>query len=152
MYDRNDINRFIEMHKNPFAGYDLALAEIKRGYKQSHWIWYIFPQLRGIARNERQYYYGISGRIEAKCYLEHEVLGKHLREITEALMEHTNRPITDIMDNIDAVKLQSCMTLFDRVSPHDIYDKVLTTFFKGQRCQATDKLYSLYEQLATKDV
>ena len=143
----NDIKRFKTIQDNPFTGYAQALKEITNGKKTSHWIWYIFPQLRGLGQSSRSAYYGLSGREEALLYLQDEQLGKRLREITEALLNHTGRPAVSILGEIDAMKVQSCMTLFDSLSPGDVYGKVLDTFYEGKRCRRT--LYLLQKKNET---
>lgn len=133
MNDENNINRFIEAQEQPWAGYAVALTEIEQGRKMSHWIWYIFPQLRGLGRSRNSYFYGIVDRKEAEAYLMHPVLGSRLREITEALLANTNKSARAILGDIDAQKVQSCMTLFDSISPNDIFADVIDFFFNGER-------------------
>ena len=96
-----------------------------------HWIWYIFPQQKGLGRSYNSQYYGLDGIDEARAYLVHPVLGARLREISEALLSHKDkRDIDAIMgSSIDVLKLQTCMNLFNRVSPNDIFEKVLDAFF-----------------------
>lgn len=129
----NSLERFIEGQKTPHADYEVALNEVRKGRKISHWIWYIFPQLRGLGQSKRSYYYGIANRQEAEAYLRHPVLGKRLREITGALLEHEGRYPQSILGRIDALKVQSCMTLFDSISPDDIFAEVLDAFYEGIR-------------------
>lgn len=112
--------------------YHIALNEIEAGKKQSHWMWYIFPQLKGLGHSSFSEYYSISGIAEATAYLNHQYLGAHLREITEALLKHEGKSAVDIMGGTDALKLRSCMTLFDLVSPNDIFRKVIDTFYSGK--------------------
>lgn len=131
----NDINRFVEAQEAKWMGYDCALAEITNGKKISHWIWYIFPQLRGLGHSRRSHYYGIVDRKEAEDYLAHPILGPRLREITTALLKHTDKSAKDILGGIDAQKVKSCMTLFDCISPNDIFSDVLTAFYNGERDQ-----------------
>lgn len=131
-YD-NEIERFVEAQENPWAGYAVALAEIKHGRKISHWIWYIFPQLRGLGHSRRSHFYGIADRQEAEAYLSHSVLGPRLREISAALLANTNKSARAIFSDIDAQKVQSCMTLFDSISPNDIFADVLDSFCNGER-------------------
>lgn len=133
MKDDNDITRFLDAQNTEWSGYDGALKEIKAGRKTSHWIWYIFPQLRGLGHSRWSYYYGISNRQEAEVYLNHPILGKRLREITEALLEHSDKSVNSIFGGIDALKVKSCMTLFDCIAPSDIFAKVLNTFYNGER-------------------
>lgn len=129
----NDITRFIEAQENPWAGYEIALAEIEQGQKMSHWIWYIFPQLRGLGHSRRSNFYGIADRKEAEDYLAHPILGSRLREVKEALLENTNKSAMRILGDIDAQKEKSCMTLFDSISPNDIFSEILASFYKGDR-------------------
>lgn len=133
MNDNNDITRFLNAQDSEWSGYDVALREIKAGRKTSHWIWYVFPQLRGLRHSRMSYYYGISNRQEAKVYLSHPILGKRLREITEALLEHSDKSANSILGGIDALKVKSSMPLFDCIAPSDIFEKVLNTFFNGER-------------------
>lgn len=134
-----DLNRFIEAQDNTFCGYYQALEEVKNGKKSNHWIWYIFPQLRNLGRSFNAYYYGIADREEASHYLEHPVLGTRIRQITEALLEHKDKTALSIFGNIDAVKVRSCMTMFDIISPNDIFGEVLRSFYNDKRCKFTLK-------------
>lgn len=110
--------------------YPIALEEIRSGRKMSHWIWYIFPQQKGLGHSYNSTYYGLDGIGEARQYLAHPILGTRLREISEALLEHRGRDIYGIMgSDIDAIKLETSMKLFDGISPNDVFDKVLRTFF-----------------------
>lgn len=99
----------------------------------SHWIWYIFPQLEGLGHSRNSTFYGINGREEAEEYLKNPILGRRLREITIALKSHTDKSAVSILGPIDALKVQSCMTLFDCISPDDIFGEVLIQFYKGQQ-------------------
>ena len=133
MREITDIERFVEAQETPYADYQLALSEIVKGRKISHWIWYIFPQLRGLGHSRRSYYYGIADKAEAEAYLNHPILGPRLREISEELLAHTNNSANWIFGDIDAPKVQSCMTLFDCISPNDIFSDVLDYFYNGER-------------------
>ena len=132
-----DINRFVEAQASRYCGYEVALNEIKNGRKRSHWIWYIFPQLRCLGRSSRAHYYGIADRYEAQRYLNHIILGRRIREITEALLEHKDKTALSIFGDIDAVKVRSCMTMFDFLSPNDIFGEVLRSFYNEERCEIT---------------
>ena len=110
---------------------------MKNGRKTNHWIWYIFPQLRCLGRSSRAHYYGIADRDEAQRYLEHPILGARIREITEVLLEHKDKTALSIFGDIDAVKVRSCMTMFDFLSPNDIFGEVLDSFYKSERCEIT---------------
>lgn len=125
--------RFVAAQDSFSDGFDVALREIAAGKKRSHWIWYIFPQLRGLGHSRRSCYYGLIGREEAEVYLSHPLLGKRLREITVALLHHTDKSAVQILGGIDALKVKSCMTLFDCISPDDIFAEVLDLFYGGQR-------------------
>lgn len=139
MIDSFDLNRFIEAQDSPYDGYDTALSEMTKGEKQNHWIWWIFPQIAGLGHSGNSRFYAISGKEEAMEYLEHPVLGSRLREITEVVMSHADDRIAmELMGwEIDAMKLKSSMTLFDQVSPNDIFADVLDAYFDGERCNRT---------------
>lgn len=129
------LNRFLEAQK---IMYETALEEIKKGEKESHWIWYIFPQLRGLGYSPKAYTYGIDGLEEAKAYLEHPVLSARLIEITEALLSHQGKDIEDIMGDIDALKLRSSMTLFALISEADsVFHQVLEVFYDSKMDEMT---------------
>ena len=127
-----DIERFVKAQE---FSYPAALAEIKAGQKRSHWIWYIFPQLKGLGRSHRAQVYGIEDIDEAKAYLTHPVLGARLKEICEALMQLKSSDPSEVMGGFpDDLKLQSCMTLFAEISEGDsVFHKVLGKFFAGQQ-------------------
>lgn len=133
------MERFIEAQERH---YQLALTEVQAGKKQSHWIWYIFPQMRGLGRSYFAHMYGIRDREEAEEYLNHEVLGKRLREITAALLAHEERTAEEIFGDLDAMKVRSCMTLFDIISPEDIFSEVLRRFYSNTRCEITIAMLS----------
>ena len=140
MKQKNNINRFIEAQNSPYAGYEQALKEIVAGRKRSHWIWYIFPQMAGLGFSPQSQYYGIKDKEEAKQYLHTFLLHDRLFEITEVLLTHAGVPATFIFGSIDAVKVRSCMTLFDAVCPNDIFLQVLDTFYHGEKDEKTLEL------------
>ncbi len=132
-----ELNRFIHA-QDDFGGYEEALREMKSGQKTGHWIWYIFPQIRGLGHSYNAMYYSIKSLEEAREYLSHPVLGARLKEITTVLLAHRGEDIYSIMGSkIDVMKLRSSMTLFDVIAPKDIYDDVLAEFFEGKRDQRT---------------
>ena len=140
-FSETDINRFIEAQNVPyFSGYKQALEEIKNGKKTNHWIWYIFPQLRCLGRSSTAIYYGIADKSEAQRYLADAVLGQRLREISAALLAHTDKRAEEILGVTDAIKVRSCMTMFDFLSPNDIFGEVLDSFYGGERCEITLKV------------
>lgn len=130
----SDLRRFIDAQLEDYAR---ALSEIRAGRKRSHWIWYIFPQIKGLGFSYYSQYYGISSLQEAKDYLENELLRNRLFEITESLLLHKGEDIEDIMGGIDALKLKSSMTLFDAVLPGSVFADVLDEFYAGERCGRT---------------
>lgn len=137
MQTNTDVERFLKAQNAPLDGYDTALKEIKAGKKTSHWIWYISPQLRCLGHSHRANYYGIAGRAEAEQYLKHPLLASRLREITAALLMHKDLTAVSILGGIDAQKVCSCMTMFDILSPNDIFGEVLQTFYAAKRCELT---------------
>lgn len=136
--DINSLDRFLEAQE---PMYDTALAEIKKGEKESHWMWYIFPQLRGLGKSQMAYAYGINGLEEAKAYLAHPVLSARLIEISEALLEHTDIIIEDLIGDLDVLKLRSCMTLFAFLSEEgSVFHQVLDCFYDGKMDEHTIEL------------
>lgn len=129
-----DLERFLKAQE---YDYDEALNEIKNGRKRSHWIWYVFPQIKGLGHSYNSEFYGISSKEEAKAYLDHPILGVRLREITQALLSCDNKSADDILGFPDVLKVRSCMTLFDLVAPDDIFNEVLYKYYEGQRCDKT---------------
>jgi len=122
-----DLNRFLSAQEST---YTIALEEMQRGRKVGHWIWFIFPQNKGLGHSYNSQYYGLDGLEEAKAYLQHPVLSKRLREICAVLLEHRGKSIQHIMGgSLDAMKLHSSMEIFDLASPNDIFAKVIRTFF-----------------------
>ena len=120
------LDRFIKAQENT---YSIALNEIKNGRKRSHWMWYIFPQIKGLGMSDASKFYGIDGVIEARAYLDNEILGARLREITGELLKLNENNPFDIFGTIDTIKLKSCMTLFNYVSDEDIFMDVLEKFY-----------------------
>ena len=132
------LNRFIEAQEDT---YSTALKEIKEGCKNSHWMWYIFPQLRGLGMTSISRYYGILNLDEAKAYLEHPTLSGRLYEICNALLQHKDKTAYEIFGDIDEMKLKSSMTLFALTSKdYTIFDQVLEQFFEGEMDEVTVKL------------
>ncbi len=122
-----NLHRFIDAQD--FA-YTLALRELKEGRKRSHWIWYIFPQQKGLGHSHNSQFYGLDGEAEARAYIAHPVLGERLRECCRALLLHKDKDIEDFMgSDIDVLKLNTSMNLFNRVSPNDIFAEVIAAFF-----------------------
>lgn len=142
MADRFYLARFKNAHENGSDAdgkgtYAQALEEIRNGKKMGHWMWYVFPQPRGFGHSKKTWFYGITSLEEAKAYLEDETLGSRLREISKAVMEQPTTDVQQLMGNPDWLKLGACMTLFDYISPNDIFDKVLNKFYAGSRHNET---------------
>lgn len=130
MCDTYNLERFVEAQKSE---YDVALREIREGCKRSHWIWFVFPQMASLGFSYNARFYGISCLDEARAYLAHPILGKRLRQITEVLLQHKGKDVLSILGSIDTLKVCSCMTLFDAVSPDDVFRQVLKTFYEDKR-------------------
>lgn len=135
--DINSLERFVQAQEHT---YQAALKELRDGQKRSHWMWYIFPQLRGLGMSSMAHIYGISGIDEAKSYLKHPILSRRLYDLCDILLTHQDKSALDIFGDIDAMKLKSSMTLFAFAS-HDgsIFHAVLDKFFNGEMDEATLK-------------
>lgn len=128
--DEFNLDRFVQAQEQAYAS---ALAELRAGRKRSHWIWYVFPQLRGLGVSAMAQTYGISGLAEARAYLAHPVLGPRLIECVEAMLVHAGTAAQTILGEVDALKFRSCLTLFavaDRLEP--AFGQALQSFFGGQ--------------------
>ena len=133
--DPHNLERFVDAQRGVF---EIALAELSGGSKQSHWMWFIFPQLAGLGRSRTAQFYGLSRADEARAYLAHPVLGSRLRGSAEALMPWVGkRSAAQILGPIDAMKLRSSLTLFDRVAPDDVFASALDAFFGGEADERT---------------
>ncbi len=131
MYDEKRLDRFITQQE---AVYKTVVEELKRGEKRTHCMWYIFPQVKGLGHSTANNFYSISGPIEAKAYLSHPILGKRLIECCELLLKIEGKKVDQIFGYPDDLKLRSCMTLFDFVSPETkVFDAVLKKYFNGAR-------------------
>ena len=132
-----DLQRF---HIAQKFDYPVALGEIKNGQKESHWMWYIFPQLKELGYSSTAKYYGLT-KDEAKAYINDEILKSRLIEISQALLELTSNNATEILGYPDDLKLKSCMTLFSEIVPElEVFDQVLQKFFSGKKDDKTLKL------------
>ncbi len=121
--------------------YETALREIRRGRKESHWIWYVFPQIRGLGRSLTAQKYAVRDFREALDFVRHPVLGPRLTEISRALLALKTNEVTDVFDFPDDLKLRSCMTLFFRAAPDNpVFKAVLDKFFAGAEDVETLKI------------
>ena len=114
--------------------YEQALAELKNGSKESHWMWFVFPQIAGLGNSEMARKYAIPNLADAKAYLSHDLLGSRLREGTEAVLAVEGRTAHEILGSPDDMKLKSCMTLFEVADgPGSVFSSILEKYFEGQR-------------------
>lgn len=136
--EMDDLQRFIDAQE---ADFTTALAEIKNGRKRSHWMWYIFPQLRGLGSSDNAMYYGIQNIDEAEAYINHPVLGQRLMEICLALLQLKSDNANEIFGSPDDLKLRSSMTLFASLpDAYPIFQSVLEKFFNGEPDDKTLRL------------
>lgn len=125
-----DLERFVAAQNGLF---ERALAELQAGHKQSHWIWFIFPQIAGLGHSDMAQRYAIASLDEARAYLKHPVLGERLERCVQALLPWGNRSARQIMGTPDDMKLRSSMTLFALAEPGDSpFSQLLETFFNGE--------------------
>lgn len=124
-----DLDRFVEAQDGVF---DQALAEIRRGQKRGHWMWFIFPQLRGLGRSPTARHYGLASAAEAAAYLAHPVLGPRLRACVEALQDQEQGSAVEIFGEVDAMKLRSSLTLFAEPAGERLFVAALERWFDGQ--------------------
>lgn len=140
----HSLERFVDAQERV---YETALSEVKNGKKISQWIWYIFPQLKGLGESENSQYYRIDGVDEAKAYLNHPVLGTRLREITTAFLDLKGVKAQEIFGYLDAMKIRSCMTLFNEVADDDLFHKVIDRHYSGL---ADEKTLAILDKLDVK--
>ncbi len=133
-----DLERFVKAQAVMF---ERALSEIRAGRKRSHWMWYIFPQLKKLGHSANAVYYGISDVDEARAYIQNDLLRENLMEISRALLELESSDPVSILGDVDSLKLLSCMTLFEIAAP-DIpeFAAVIEKFYGGKRDEMTVKL------------
>ena len=136
--DIHSLDRFLVAQRLTYA---IALREIQNGCKRSHWMWFIFPQLRGLGSSQMSYAYGLDGIEEAQAYLAHPILSGRLTEISEALLTWHEKGPEEIFGSVDAVKLHSSMTLFALLSKEgSVFHRVLDRFFHGVLDERTQVL------------
>lgn len=131
------VERFIRAQESV---YPRALEEIKSGRKLTHWMWFIFPQIKGLGLSMNSILYSIKDIEEAREYVDHPELGARLREISRALLALPTDDPREVLGHIDAMKLRSCMTLFDAVEPESVFAEVLKKFYDGKRDARTLKI------------
>ena len=135
MDNDSELSRFLTAQEKD---YPIALAEMRRGRKQSHWMWYIFPQIQGLGHSSMARHYAIRDLREAADYLAHPVLGARLVEISRVLLSLPGNDATAVMGSPDDLKLRSCMTLFSLVAGADaVFSQVLTKFYHSKADERT---------------
>jgi len=129
------LDKFLKAQASSYAS---AKAELEVGKKTSHWMWFIFPQIKGLGSSETAHYYALADLKEAELYLRHPVLGKRLIDLAEILLRIPSNKATEIFGTPDDMKLRSSMTLFSQVKNADpVFDKVLDKFFNGEKDNRT---------------
>lgn len=140
MKGASSLERFVQAQERDYAQ---ALAELQAGRKRTHWIWYVLPQLRGLGHSAMAERYGIHGRAEAEAYVAHPVLGPRLVACVQALLNHPELSAEEMLGGVDAMKLQSCLTLFAEVAPGEVcFAQALEVFYAGRRDAQTLALLS----------
>lgn len=135
--DPFDLDRF-RVAQDAHGAYDDALAELRRGRKTTHWMWFVFPQIAGLGRSSTAVFFAIRSLDEARAYLADPVLGERLREASAAVAEAPAASAEALLGGIDAAKLRSSMTLFAHAAPEeDVYRRVLERWFGGEEDDAT---------------
>jgi uncharacterized protein (DUF1810 family) len=137
--DPHRLQRFIDAQDQANT-YETALSELRAGRKTSHWMWFVLPQIAGLGHSPTAVAYALSSLAEARAYLEHPLLGPRLLECTRALTEITGANASEILGEIDAIKLRSSMTLFAHAAPHEpLFGQVLDRYFDGVADEATEQ-------------
>ena len=132
-----DLDRFVAAQSGVF---ETTLAELRQGRKQSHWMWFVFPQLEGLGRSETARRYAIHSIEEARAYLAHPLLGARLREAVAVLRGLDERRIEAVLGSVDAVKLRSCLTLFAEAGGGALFEDALGRWYAGEKDAATLRL------------
>jgi len=131
MDDPNDLQRFVDAQKPVYAR---VMEELARGAKASHWMWFVFPQLKGLGRSAMAQHYGIASAVEAQAYWRHPALGPRLKECTELVLAVEGKTALQIFGSPDDLKFCSSMTLFDRVVQEEpVFGRAIDKYFDGQR-------------------
>jgi uncharacterized protein (DUF1810 family) len=145
MTDLFDLDRFVQAQNPVFPG---VTGELTRGRKQSHWMWFVFPQITGLGFSTMSQRYAIGSRAEAKAYLAHPVLGPRLTECTRLVLAVEGRTINAILGAPDDAKFRSSMTLFGAVSDEPIFGEALARYFAGKHDGATLEILSKLDRPA----
>jgi uncharacterized protein (DUF1810 family) len=133
--DPFDLHRFVDAQA-PI--YERVLAELKNGHKQSHWMWFVFPQIAGLGHSQMAQHYAISSLREAEAYLKHAILGPRLLECTNLLLQVEGKSAFGILGSPDDMKFRSCMTLFAHAAPEEqVFRAAIDKYFSGNEDQPT---------------
>lgn len=133
-----DLERFVEAQDRVWSA---VIDELSAGRKETHWMWFVFPQLRELGQSGMARRYGIASLDEARAYAAHEILGPRLIQCLALMLEHRGESAGRMLGPIDAMKLRSCATLFAEVEPTAaLCEEVLRVFFGGERCKLTGEL------------
>ena len=141
--DTFNLNRFVQAQETSYSN---AIAELRAGKKKSHWSWFVLPQVEGLGTSPMSIRYSISSLDEARAYLLHPVLGPRLIETVTALLSHSGKGADQILGNIDAKKLHSCMTLFSLAAPdNNLFQQALNKYFNGLQDSSTLMILSAFK-------
>jgi uncharacterized protein (DUF1810 family) len=145
MSDSFDLRRFVDAQA---AVYRRVVAELSHGRKQTHWMWFIFPQIAGLGFSAMAQRFAIGSRTEAVAYLEHDLLGPRLLECTRLVLAASEKTITEILGSPDDMKFRSCMTLFDAVSQQEIFAEAIAAFYPDGKDRATLEILETSRRLS----
>ena len=137
MTDPFDLQRFVDAQRSV---YPQVRAELAAGCKRSHWMWFVFPQLKGLGRSATAQHYGIASRAEAQAYWAHPLLGPRLRECTELVLAVDGSSAQEIFGPPDDLKFRSCMTLFAQATGEPVFTRALEKYFRGEADPRTIEL------------
>ena len=140
MSEAQGLERFVVAQEQIYAR---ALEEIRRGKKRSHWMWFIFPQLKELGRSATAQFYGIASNAEAQEYVRHPILGMRLKQCSQIVLEHRHKTAHEIFGSPDDMKLRSCMTLFALAAPGErVFTEVLDAFYPGDPDLRTQEIWA----------
>lgn len=135
MDDPHDLQRYVAAQAPVWPA---VLAELGRGAKASHWMWFVFPQLKGLGRSSTAQHFGIASRDEALAYWQHPVLGPRLKQCTELMLDVSGRSALQVLGSPDDMKFRSSMTLFEQVAPEEpVFAQAIERYFAGERDERT---------------
>ncbi|MFD1602855.1 DUF1810 domain-containing protein [Flavobacterium artemisiae] len=150
IYAKNDLTRFLDAQNKLYL---TAFSEIKKGKKQTNWMWFIFPQIKGLGKSTLSDYYAVADLEEATAFLNHPILSKHLIEISKLLLTLSKKSAENILGELDSRKLRSSMSLFVQVENADpVFQQVLDTFFYGDLDLLTLNFTQKSTQIAAEPV